>query len=87
VECSRPYPVHSTPTLQGIFGQARGTIDFRNIMDEGKVLIVNPSKGRVGEDAAAAHQKLEITFREMGQQISSLERPKRPQACPESLAN
>ncbi|MDB4614170.1 DUF87 domain-containing protein [bacterium] len=43
----------SNDTLQGIFGQSQGTIDFRHIMDEGKVLIVNLSKGRVGEDAAS----------------------------------
>jgi len=34
--------------VRPIIGQFRSTIDFRKIMDEGKILIVNLSKGRIG---------------------------------------
>ena len=40
----------STPLIRNIVGQAQSSMDFRKIMDEGKVLIVNLSKGRIGED-------------------------------------
>src|SRR5204863_392799 len=34
-------------------GQARSPFNVRNVMDEGKILLVNLSKGRIGEDASA----------------------------------
>ena len=43
----------SNPLLRNILGQARSTLNLRQIMDDGKVLLVNLSKGRVGEDASA----------------------------------
>jgi hypothetical protein len=43
----------SNPLLRNILGQARSTLHLRQIMDDGKVLLVNLSKGRVGEDASA----------------------------------
>jgi hypothetical protein len=42
----------SSPLTRNIVGQSRSTIDLRRIMDEGKVLIVNLSKGRIGDDAS-----------------------------------
>ena len=42
----------SSPLTRNIIGQSRSTIDLRRIMDESKVLIVNLSKGRVGDDAS-----------------------------------
>lgn len=42
----------SSPILRHILGQARSTIDLRRIMDNGQVLIINLSKGRIGEDAS-----------------------------------
>jgi hypothetical protein len=38
--------------LQRILGQPRGRIDLRSVMDRGQILVVNLSKGRVGESAA-----------------------------------
>jgi hypothetical protein len=38
--------------LQRILGQPRGRVDLRRIMDAGQVLVVNLSKGRVGESAS-----------------------------------
>ena len=40
----------SSSIIRNIVAQVRSTIDIRKIMDEGKILIVNLSKGRVGED-------------------------------------
>jgi hypothetical protein len=45
--------VISSPLLRNIVGQSRTAVDLRRAMDEGKVLIVNLSKGRIGEDASA----------------------------------
>jgi len=39
--------------LRNIVGQKENTFDFRKMMDEGKILIVNLSKGRIGEDNCA----------------------------------
>lgn len=43
----------SSPLLRNIIGQARSTIDLRAIMDDGRVLLVNLSKGRIGDDASS----------------------------------
>lgn len=39
----------STP-LRHILGQKENTFDLRKVMDEGKILIANLAKGRIGED-------------------------------------
>ncbi len=41
----------SSFVIRHIVGQPKSTIDMREIMDNGKILIVNLSKGRIGEDA------------------------------------
>ena len=43
----------SNPILRGILGQPRSKLDLRCAMDGGQILIVNLSKGRIGEDASA----------------------------------
>ena len=40
----------SSSLIRNIIGQVKSTIDMREIMDEGKILILNLSKGRIGED-------------------------------------
>lgn len=40
----------SSSLIRNIVGQARSSINIRDVMDEGKVLIMNLSKGRIGED-------------------------------------
>lgn len=40
----------TNPLIRNILGQSHSSIDTRKIMDEGKILIVNLSKGRIGED-------------------------------------
>lgn len=41
----------SSPIIRHIVGQPKSTIDMQEIMDQKKILIVNISKGRIGEDA------------------------------------
>ncbi len=43
----------ATSLIRNIVGQAQSSIDFRKIMDEGKILIINLSKGKIGEDNCA----------------------------------
>ncbi|MGE4053437.1 MAG: type IV secretory system conjugative DNA transfer family protein [Vicinamibacterales bacterium] len=38
------------PVVRNIVAQPRSAFDLRSVMDEGKVLLVNLSKGRLGED-------------------------------------
>lgn len=39
----------SNPLVRNIIGQEKSSFDIRKVMDEGKILIINLSKGRVGE--------------------------------------
>ena len=43
----------ANPIIRNIIGQPKSSFDIRKIMDEGKILIVNLSKGLIGEDNAA----------------------------------
>jgi hypothetical protein len=43
----------ANPIIRNIIGQPKSTFNMRQIMDEGKILIVNLSKGLIGEDNAA----------------------------------
>ncbi len=43
----------ANPLIRNIIGQAHSSFDMRKIMDEGKILIVNLSKGKTGEDNSA----------------------------------
>ena len=36
--------------MRNIIGQSQSSFDFRRVMDEGKILLVNLSKGKVGEE-------------------------------------
>jgi len=42
----------SNNVIRNILGQPKSKINIRQIMDEGKILIVNVSKGKIGEDAS-----------------------------------
>ncbi len=42
----------ANPLVRNIIGQPKSTFDIRKIMDEKKILIINLSKGRVGESNA-----------------------------------
>jgi GTPase SAR1 family protein len=43
----------ANPILNRIVGRATSAFDVRRVIDEGKILIVNLAKGKIGEDAAA----------------------------------
>jgi len=43
----------SVPLMKNMLGQTQNSINFREIMDEGKILIVNLSKGKIGEDCCS----------------------------------
>ncbi len=51
----------SAPLIRNIIGQVDSAIDMRKIMDEGKILIMNLSKGRIGEDNSTLLGALLIT--------------------------
>ena len=42
----------ANPIIRNIVGQPKSSFDIRKIMDEGKILVVNLSKGLIGEDNA-----------------------------------
>ncbi|MBC8281450.1 MAG: type IV secretory system conjugative DNA transfer family protein [Chloroflexi bacterium] len=43
----------TVPLVRGVVGKATSDIDFRDLMDRRKILLLNLSKGRLGEDNAA----------------------------------
>jgi len=51
----------ANPMIRNIVGQTKSTFNIRKHMDEGKILIVNLSRGLVGEDNAAILGALMVT--------------------------
>jgi len=51
----------SSSLMRNIIGQVQSAINIREIMDEGKILIMNLSKGRIGEDNSALLGAMMIT--------------------------
>ncbi len=51
----------ANPRLSGILSQPKSSFDLRKIMDEGKILLVNLSKGKIGEDATTLLGSLLVT--------------------------
>ncbi len=51
----------SSPLIRNIIGQERSTIDMRKLMDEKKIVIMNLSKGKIGEDSSRLLGGLLIT--------------------------
>ncbi|KKQ94825.1 MAG: hypothetical protein UT18_C0007G0081 [candidate division CPR2 bacterium GW2011_GWC2_39_10] len=51
----------ASPLIRNIVGQPISTIDIRKIMDEEKILIINLSSGRIGEDNSALLGSMMIT--------------------------
>ena len=51
----------SAPLIRNIVGQTASSIDMRKVMDQGKILILNLSKGRIGEDTSKLLGGLLIT--------------------------
>ncbi len=61
--------------IRNIVGQAKNTIDIEDIMNTGKILLVNVSKGRIGEDNSAILGAMIITKI----QLSAMERVRIPE--------
>jgi len=51
----------ANPVIRNIIGQPHSTFNIRQIMDEGKILVVNLSKGLLGEDNASILGALLVT--------------------------
>jgi len=51
----------SNPLIRNIIGQKESKIDIRQIMDDGKILLANLSKGMVGEDNSSLLGALLVT--------------------------
>jgi len=51
----------SASTVRNILGQPRSTINFEDIMDNRKILLMDLSKGKIGEDASALMGAMLIT--------------------------
>lgn len=51
----------ANPLIRNVLGQVRSSFDIRQIMDQGKILIVDLSRGRLGEDNASILGALVIT--------------------------
>lgn len=51
----------SNPLIRNIVGQVRSSIDMRDVMDKQKIIILNLSKGRIGEDNSTLLGALMIT--------------------------
>ena len=51
----------ASPTIREIIGHPKSTIDLEDIMDQGKILILNLSQGKLGEDNAALLGAMFIT--------------------------
>lgn len=51
----------SSPLIRAIIGRPKSTVNLEKIMNEGKVLIVNLSQGRLGEDNSALLGAMIIT--------------------------
>ncbi len=66
----------SATMIRNIVGQVTSTIRIREMMDEGKIIILNLSKGRIGEDNARLLGGLFITKI----QLSAMERVEVPEA-------
>jgi hypothetical protein len=51
----------STPTMRNIVGQVRSSLNIRHAMDSGKIVLVNLSKGKIGEDISAFMGSMLVT--------------------------
>jgi hypothetical protein len=51
----------ANPLVRNIIGQPQSAFNIRQLMDEGKILVVNLSRGQVGEDNAAILGALLVT--------------------------
>ncbi len=65
----------SSAIIRNIVAQPKSTVDMKDIMDNGKILIVNVSKGKIGEDNSAMLGAMVITKI----QLAAMDRAKIPE--------
>ena len=65
----------STSIIRNVLGQPKSTIDIFKIMNEGKIFLINVSKGRIGEDNSALLGGMIITKI----QLAAMERVRIPE--------
>jgi len=65
----------SSAVIRNIVAQVKSTIDIRAMMDEGKIFIINLSKGRIGEDSMRLMGGMLITK----MQLAAMERVDMPE--------
>jgi CxxC-x17-CxxC domain-containing protein len=65
----------STSIIRNVVGQPKSTVDIFKIMNEGKIFLVNVSKGRIGEDNSALLGGMIITKI----QLAAMERVRIPE--------
>ncbi len=65
----------STDIIRNIVGQSKSTINLFDIMNEGKIFLINVSKGRIGEDNSALLGGMLITTL----QLAAMERVRIPE--------
>ncbi len=51
----------STTTIRNIVGQVKSTVDMREVMDNRKILLINLTRGRIGEDNSALLGSMLVT--------------------------
>ena len=51
----------SDPALRGIFGQEENKVDLEKLMTEGKIILINLCKGKLGEENASFFGSMFIT--------------------------
>lgn len=51
----------SSPIIRNILGQPKSAVDLRFAMDKGKIVVVNLSKGKIGEDTSSLLGAMMIT--------------------------
>ncbi len=51
----------SSPMIRNIVGQVKSTVNIRFMMDSGKIIVVNLSKGKIGEDNSSLLGSMLIT--------------------------
>lgn len=56
----------SNALIRNVVGQVKSSIDIRDVMDNQKILILNLSKGRIGEDTSALLGAMMITQLQLG---------------------
>lgn len=66
----------SSPMIRGIIGQPHSTVDLEEIMNQGKILILNLSQGKLGEDNASLLGAMFITK----MQLAAMNRVNIPEA-------